>query len=106
MQARSLALLRTNGLTRKALAKEIGRSVSAVTQALNASPAKNSDTLKDIFNYFHPSTSESSLAQRARQLAHQAPETAALLSAVFRDLADLLVGASNAQGVRPGKPRS
>ncbi len=106
MQARSIEALRARKLKKKDLAKRIERSVSAVGHALRASPPQKSDTLQDIFNYFFPPQDEVTLALHARQLALQAPETAALLSAVFRDLADLLVSAPEVGQFNPDKQRS
>jgi len=94
MQARSRAAMHGLGLKKKDVAQRIGRSPGAVGVALSEVPAKNSQTLKDIFNYFFPPAAEASLAGRARELAERSPETAALLSAVFRDLADLLIDPS------------
>lgn len=91
MQARATAALRESKLKKKALAEHIGRSPGAVGAALSAQPARNSDTLRDIFNYFFPPP-EAVLTKHARDLALRAPETAVLLSAVFRDMADLLSG--------------
>lgn len=91
MQERAAAALRELKLKKKVLAERVGRSPSAVSAALSAKPARNSDTLRDIFNYFFPQ-SEVKLTQHARELALRAPETAVLLSAVFRDMADLLSG--------------
>lgn len=91
MQARAAAALRDSKLKRKALAECIGRSPGAVGAALSAKPASNSDTLRDIFNYLFPSP-EAALTKHARELATRAPETAVLLSAVFRDMADMLSG--------------
>ncbi len=95
MQMRSAQAMRELGLKNKDVAKLIGRSAGAVGQALSANPAKNSQTLQNIFNYFFPAPAEKALKTHARELAVRAPETAALLSAVFRDLADLMI--------RPGR---
>lgn len=98
MQTRAAAALRESKLKRKVLAKRIGRSPGAVGAALSAKPASNSDTLRDIFNYFFPPP-ETALTKHARELALRAPETAVLLSAVFRDMADLLSGQ---EALKPG----
>lgn len=100
MQDRVVAALRERKLPQKQLAKRIGRSPSAVSAALNDKPASNSDTLRDIYNYLFP-RSETALTQHARELALRAPETAVLLSAVFRDMADLLSGQ---EPLKPGTP--
>jgi hypothetical protein len=102
MQARAVAALREQKLQRKDLAKRIGRSPSAVGKALSAKPACNSDTLRDIFNYLFPAP-ETALRQHARELTLRAPETAVLLSAVFRDMADLLSGQGPLKPGMPGK---
>lgn len=106
MQARSRAALRDLGLKKKDVAQLIGRSPGAVGAALSEVPAKNSQTLKDIFNYFFPPAAEASLAGHARELAERSPETAALLSAVFRDLADLLINPSVGTNSSSDRPRS
>lgn len=100
MQARAVAALRERKLQKKELAKRIGRSPGAVGAALTGKPASNSDTLRKIYNYFFP-PSEMALTQHARELALRAPETAVLLSAVFRDMADLLSGR---ELLTPGTP--
>lgn len=102
MQARALAVLRAQKLNRKELAKRIGRSPSAVGKALSAKPACNSDTLRDIFNYLLPAPG-TALSLHARELTLRAPETAVLLSAVFRDMADLLSGHGPLKPGTPGK---
>lgn len=84
----------------------VGRSPGAVGAALSASPAKNSETLRDIFNYFFPPVAEAALLGHARQLAERSPETAALLSAVFRDLADLLINPSAGTAPTSGRTRN
>jgi hypothetical protein len=79
------------GLGHKEIAKEIKRSPGAVGKALSNDPAKATPTLSDIFNYFFSAQSpETDLRTRARELALRAPETAALLSAVFREVSELL----------------
>lgn len=90
MQAKVIATLRARKLSKKELAGKIGRSVSAVGLALRTSPAADSKTLREIFNYLFPPPTPAALVGHARELARQSPETAALLSALFRDLADLL----------------
>jgi hypothetical protein len=95
--------MRERGLKNRELAKLIGRSPGAVGAALSAAPAKNSQTLRDIFNYLFPPAAEAALIGHASQLAERSPETAALLSAVFRDLADLLVNPS--EGTSPASDR-
>jgi hypothetical protein len=103
MQARSLHAVRDLGIKNREIAKLVGRSAGAVGQALSANPPKNSQTLQDIYNHFFPTLTEDALTVHARELAVRAPETAALLSAVFRDLADLL---SRPGGAKPGTPRN
>lgn len=98
MQELATAALRERKLQKKVLAKHIGRSVSAVGTALSTKPARNSDTLRDIYYYFYPQP-EVMLTKHARELALRAPETAVLLSAVFRDMADLLSGQ---EALKPG----
>ena len=105
MQARARAAMAVKGLTYKALSAQIGRSAGAVGRALNDTPAKASPTLKDIFNYLcvpeRPALA--SAVGVARQLAAQAPESAALLAAVFEQIAALLRSASVS---RPGRTRT
>ncbi len=91
MQERARELMLEKGLNQRDLAQRIRRSPGAVGLALNSTPAKNSQTLRDIINYFSDQPKEVSLADHARELAARSPETAALLSAVLRELADLLV---------------
>ncbi len=91
MQERAVAALLEKKLKKKDLAERIGRSAGAVGAALSAKPARNSDTLRDIYYYFFPEP-KGMLTKHARDLALHAPETAVLLSAVFRDMADLLSG--------------
>lgn len=106
MQAQAVDALRDRKLNQKDLAERIGRSVSAVGQALRTKPAANSETLRDIFNYLFPQSAQAALTGHARQLARQVPEVAALLSAIFRDLADLLgetpSGNQSGQDTQPG----
>ena len=102
MQSCAAAALREKKLQQKELAKRIGRSPSAVSAALTDKPASNSGTLRDIYNYLFP-PSEMALSQHARELALRAPETAVLLSAVFRDMADLLSGQQPLKSGTPGK---
>lgn len=104
MQTASLRSMREKGISKSDLAKYVGRSNSAVRMALSAKPAKNSLTLRAIFNYMCPQEKEGSLTTHAQQLAAQAPETAALLAALFRDLADLLTKSSPT--IRSDKQRS
>ena len=90
MQAEALRLLDERKLSRLELAKQINCSEGAVGRALRERPAAETATLRAIFNYLSPSPTTHDLTQHASALAQRSPETAALLSAVFREIAELL----------------
>lgn len=91
MQVRSKSAVDDLGLTFKDIAARVGRSAGAVGAALTDKPARETPTLKDIFNEFCASTQDrTTLESHARQLAVCAPQTAELLAALLTDLAGLL----------------
>lgn len=90
MQAEAIRILGDRRLSKLDLAKQIGRSEGAVGRALREKPAAETATLQAIFNYLIPSPTAQDLTLHASALAQRSPEIAALLSAVFREIADLL----------------
>lgn len=84
------------------LAAALGCASGTVGRALNDTPAKATPTLERIFNYLcSPSVRAS--RDELLQLAHRAPESAALLAALFEEVARLL---RRAPDVKPGRTRT
>ncbi len=90
MQAEAIRILEERKLSKFDLAKQIGRSEGAVGRALRERPAAETNTLQTIFNYLVPPPTAQDLTLHASALVQRSPEIAALLSAVFREIADLL----------------
>lgn len=101
MQARAKAVAEARGLQYTDIATAIGRSAGAVGRALKETPAKRSPTLVDIFNYLCAEDGIAVGPQEVLQLVRQAPESAALLAAIFEEVAALLRDAA----ARPGRKR-
>lgn len=103
MQTEARQQMEARGLKNIDLVKAIGMSEGAIGRALSAKqPAANTPTLRAIFNHLFPSPATQDLKVHANALAQRSPETAALLSAVFREIADLLTHPV----ANSGRPRS
>lgn len=101
MQARAKAARDEKGLSNVEIAAVLGCAAGTIGRALNESPAKATPTLESIFNYLCAEMPASGRDQ-VRQLAQQAPESAALLAALFEEVAQVL---RNASGIKTGKKR-
>lgn len=103
MQARARAAREEKGLKNATIAAALGCAAGTVGRLLNETPARATSTLELIFNYLCVDSPVPSGPAQVISLARQTPESAALLAALFEELAALLRSAS---ATTPGRTRT
>jgi hypothetical protein len=102
MQARAIAARDERSLTNVELAEILRCAPGTIGHALNDTPARATPTLERIYNYLCVSTRPTT-RDDVLDIARRAPESAALLAALFEEVAQLLRSAST---VKRGKTRT
>lgn len=102
MQVRAIAARDALALSNVDLAEALGCASGTIGRALNDEPARATPTLERIFNYLCAPSGQAS-RDHVLKIAQRVPESAALLAALFEEIAQLL---RSAAAVKPDRTRT